>query len=132
MALLTKEAILAASDIQTKSVEVPEWGGEVYVKGMTGAERDAFEAEIVHPGAGKSAKWDMANTRAKFCALVIVDDKGIPLFSLDDVKALGNKSAAALQRVFDAGRDLSGMSDKDIEELAGNLPEGQSDGSTSA
>ena len=29
MALLSKEAILSASDVTTETVAVPEWGGEV-------------------------------------------------------------------------------------------------------
>jgi hypothetical protein len=36
------------------------------------------------------------------------------------VALLGEKSAAALQRVFEVGQRLSGLSDGDVEELAGN------------
>ena len=34
--LLTRDAILAAADIQTETVPVPEWGGEVAVRPLTG------------------------------------------------------------------------------------------------
>ena len=37
-----------------------------------------------------------------------------------DMEALGEKSAAALQRVFDVARRLSGMSESDVEELTKN------------
>jgi len=44
---LTKEQILGASDIEIEKVDVSEWGGFVYVKGMTAKQRDDFEASIL-------------------------------------------------------------------------------------
>ena len=35
MALLTRDEILAADDIKTEDVEVPEWGGDVRVSVMS-------------------------------------------------------------------------------------------------
>ena len=110
MALLTKDAILAAEDRRTEEVPVPEWGGSVLVRTMSGAERDAFELGVT--GTSKS------NIRARFCASVIVDDKNNRVFSDNEIVALGNKSASALDRVFDAGQRLNKFSDKDVEELA--------------
>ena len=46
---LTRDQILAVSDIQTEEVHVPEWGGTVLVRGLTGAERDEFEAGMATP-----------------------------------------------------------------------------------
>ncbi len=41
---LSKDAILAAKDTKLSGeISVPEWGGSVYVKTLTGTERDAFE-----------------------------------------------------------------------------------------
>jgi hypothetical protein len=54
------------------------------------------------------------------------------LFTDEDVAALGQRSAAALERVFDAASRLSGLSAEDMEELAKNSESGQSGGSTSA
>ena len=44
---LNREAILAAEDLPRELVEVPEWGGAVYVRALTGAERDQFEASKI-------------------------------------------------------------------------------------
>lgn len=119
MKILTRDQILAASDIQTVPVDVPEWGGSVLVRGMTGLERDNFEQEIVsHVGKKTILKWE--NVRAKTVALCVVDDQGRRIFEESDIEALGQKSAAALERVFDAARRLSGLSDSDVEELAKN------------
>jgi hypothetical protein len=41
---LTRDAILQAPDLQGEDVAVPEWGGTVRVRGLSGAQRDAYEA----------------------------------------------------------------------------------------
>lgn len=131
MGLLSREQILQAEDLVYEDVEVPEWGGTVRVRGLTGAERDQFEASIVSLN-GRQSKVDTRNVRAKLAALTIIDEDGKRLFTDQDVQQLGLKSAAALDRVFDVAQRLSGLSDQDIEELAENLTGGQSDGFTSA
>lgn len=125
---LTREAILGIRDLQTEEVHVPEWGGTVLVRGLTGAERDEFEASVLER-RGKSRELNLVNLRAKLVARCVVDESGARLFLEDDVAVLGTKSAAALQRVFEACQRLSGMSEADVEELTGNLDGGPS-GST--
>lgn len=75
MALLNKQDILDIKDIEIEKVEVPEWGGFVFVKGMTGMERDTFEASIVQQ-RGKDARVNMVNIRAKLAAQTICDEEG--------------------------------------------------------
>jgi hypothetical protein len=120
MKTLNRDDILGASDIVTELVPVPEWGGDVYVKGMTGAERDKFESGIVEQ-RGKSQSINMANVRAKLASLTVCDEKGKRLFTEADVQALSQKSAAALQRVFSVAQRLSGIGDADVEELAAGM-----------
>jgi len=74
---------------------------------------------------------NLANVRARLCAISIVDETGKRMFSDEDVRALGRKSAAALDRVFAAAQRLSGLTDEDVEELAKNSDGGQSDDSGS-
>jgi hypothetical protein len=125
--VLTREAILGVDDLQVEVVDVPEWGGAVRVRGLTGAERDAFESSIIDQ-RGKKSRIILRNIRAKLVVLSVVDGENKSLFNEGDVKALGSKSASALQRVFNVAQRLSGISDEDVEELAGNLGDGQSDG----
>ncbi len=117
--ILSREQILGAQDTQQETVPVPEWGGEVIVRGLTGTQRDAFE-ESMYTGRGKDRKENFANLRARLTVLCIVGEDGKPLFSVKDVEALGNKSAAALDRVFEACQRLSGLAKKDVDEIAGN------------
>ena len=119
MALLTKEAILAADDLPSEIVPVPEWGGEVKVRSISGKERDGLEAAI---SAGK--KVDLSNIRARLVALSVVGEDGKPLFAPADVEALGGKSAKALDRVFDVAQRLSGLRKEDVEDLVKNSASG--------
>jgi len=131
MALLSKAQILAASDLPHEDVPVPEWGGEVRVKAMTGAERDAFEQsnrEALDQAGGKN----LPNLRARLAALVIVDADNNSVFTLADVEALGKKNAAALDRVYDVAVRLSGMGAKAAADAEKNSSPGPSGGSTSA
>lgn len=130
MAILTRDAILQAQDLPKELVKVPEWNGEVYVRALTGVERDAFEQSIVEQ-KGKSTKMNLRNLRAKLVALTAVDEKGDRIFSDRDAELLGQKSAAALNRVFEVAQRLSGLSQEDVEELTKNSEDGQSEDSIS-
>lgn len=122
MTILNRDQILQAKDLVTETVEVPEWGGSVLVKSLTGAERDQFEAAIVEQ-KGRDTKVNMRNARARLVALSVVDEEGKKLFSPNDVSLLGAKSAAALQRVFNVAMRLSGISEEDVRELTEELEE---------
>ena len=119
MTLLSKTAILAAQDLQTEDVEVPEWGGAVRVRSFTGRERDAFEASMVR-GDGRDRKVDLTNMRARLVGLTVIDETGQRLFTDDEVDLLGAKSGAALDRVFAVAQKLNGLSGADVEELSKN------------
>lgn len=114
---LTKEAILAKQDLATELVSVPEWGGHVYVKMMTGIERDAWESSIVGTTGNQR---NLNNIRARLVALTACDDQGCRLFSDADVGELGKKSAKALDRVFAAAQKVNALTESDIKELEGN------------
>ena len=118
MGLLGREQILGAVDLPTVDVDVPEWGGTVRVRMMTGVERDAFEAATI-TRHGKKIEQNLANIRARLVALCVVDEKGGRLFSEADAEALGKKSAAALNRVFAAAQQLNALT----EEAAGAAEE---------
>lgn len=127
--LLTKNQILDADDIKKELVNVPEWGGEVLVRMLTGAQRDAFEDSMIK-NRGKSKEVNLVNIRARLAALCIVDESGTRLFNDTEIVNLGNKSAIALDRVFVAAQRLCGLTKEDVAELAKNLESGPSEGST--
>jgi ribosomal protein S21 len=120
---LTKEQILAAADLPEEVVDVPEWGGKVLIRGMTGAERDAFE-ESVMVTRGNNRELNLRNFRAKLVARSIVDPVTKErMFSDNEIAELGKKSARALQRVFEAALRLNGMTAESVEELTKSTEE---------
>jgi hypothetical protein len=135
MTRLTREAILKADDLPTEVVTVSEWGGEVLVRGLNGTQRDEFEASTITmrgPMGKQQAVPDTANIRAKLVARCIIDEDGEPMFTQSDVHALGQKSSAALDRIFEVASRLSGISKDDLEELGKDSPNGLNGGSTSS
>lgn len=130
MSLLSREQILQAEDLGFEDVEVPEWGGTVRVRIMTGAERDAFEQSIV-TRRGKDVNLNMVNIRAKLVATCLIDEKGDRLFTEKDVNILAQKSAVALDRVFGVAQRLNGLTEADVNELAVNFQPAPNGASTS-
>lgn len=130
METLTAAQILAADDIKIEEVEIPEWGGKVYVRTLTGRERDAFEASTV---SEEGVAVQLRNLRARFAAIVCCNEEGERLFPTDQAEsALGSKSSVPLDRIWDAGRALNRMDEDSIEELAKNSESGQSEDSGSS
>lgn len=117
MAVLTRDAILAAKDSATETVEVPEWGGSIIIATMSGAARDAWEQSLLGKARGEVR---MANMRARLLAACAVDEKGERLFTDADAEALGRKSSLALERCVRVIRRLNGLDDRDIEDAKGN------------
>jgi len=129
MSGMTKDEILGADDLQKQFVDVPEWGGGVWVRNLMGNKRDAFEALVLARKTGEALM--AGGLRAQFCAWTICDEDGGLLFSEDDVEKLGQKSGVALDRVFTVAHELNQMAPDDIEELGKDSEHDQSDDSGS-
>lgn len=127
---LDRAAILAASDIQTEEVHVPEWGTWIRVKGLTARERDDWEDSCL-TGKGKNQQVNMRNARARMVVRAAVDEQGNRLFQNHDTDSLGEKSGAAVDRIYDVAARLAGVSDRDMDDLTGNSETGPSAGSPS-
>lgn len=126
--MLTREQILGASDRKTVPVDVPEWGGQVFVRTLSGSERDALEYSITRAAeSGALGK----NARARFAAAFLSDEAGNALFTPEDADALGAKSSAVLERIWKAGQKLNALLDTDVDALAKNSTPDLSASSTS-
>jgi hypothetical protein len=109
---LSKSQILEAQDLDRKEVGVSEWGGTVFVRMLTGRQRDAFEAQ--------QEKDPYTDLRARLAVATVCDEAGNLLFSEADIPALTNKNGKALDRVFAAAVKFNGIAPADIEELRKN------------
>lgn len=128
MGALTRDQILKVEDIKTQKINVPEWGGDVWVRGLSGKQRDAIEASMLLIGQnGKkiTQSYKLENMRARVCALCLCDERGQPLFTEADIPALGAKSAAALDRVYTVAQEISGLGADDVAALTDSLKKDQ-------
>ena len=110
--LLTSEK---ATTIPRERLELPELGGFVFVKGMTGGERDEFEKSCRDPKGRLRG-----NTRARLAVRTVVNEDGTRVFTDDDIQIVGRIRVDVLQKVFNLAQKLSGISDADVEELGGD------------
>lgn len=109
-----REAILQADDLPREAVETPEWAPFgvplVHIRGFSGQERDEWEQSLTERINGRVVpRINVRNIRSAFLVKVIVDENGARVFDDKDVKALGAKSGAVLDRLWDKARELSGM-----------------------
>lgn len=114
--MLSKDEILAMTKLKTTVVNVPEWGGEVIVSEMSGADRDAWEGAL----RDRDKKGHLISPRAKLVLFCVVDEKGARIFSDSDLDALGRLSASALDAVCDAAMELNALRSDDLKESEKN------------
>jgi hypothetical protein len=113
MAKMSGDVMAELSKVPQQIVKVPVLG-EVMVKGMTGEQRDEFEAALI-TGKGRNRDVNLKNMRAKLVSYCVVDEQGDPLFT--DVAALGKVRADVLNKLFTVAQKLSGISEDDADEL---------------
>jgi hypothetical protein len=125
MAFLTKQDIDKADDSKDEIVTVPEWGGDVKLKVMSGADLDKFENLLQDPEKQKDG-----GLRARLVASCLVDEKGKRLYSEAEVYMLGKKNGAVLTRLFQKCLELNRVGQAEAEAEAENFDGDQSEGST--
>lgn len=119
---LTVEQILAANDIPTETVDVPEWGGRVKVQGLSRAAFDAVgkAAEVSVPATGPGQQATTRRDEEKFSEALFIACVVEPKFTEEHLPALRQKSLGALNRVYQAiGRILQ----TDVEPVKSTVSE---------
>lgn len=131
MAILSQDQILNADDAKRELVEVPEWGGSVYVRTLKAKDRDSYESSII----GDDGKFDIkkyANATARLAALCMCDETGKRIFDDAKIGALGEKSAEALHRVVQAARKMNKLGEDAVEDAVKNSEAAQGESSISS
>ena len=120
---LTKDAILQADDRKVHPVDCPEWGGRVYVRPLSGSQRDELEERYTNSQT-------VVGLRAWIAAAGMCDSTGESLdWTPREIDLLGGKSAAALDRVAPRVQQVCGIGQSDVERLEKNSGSDQSDSS---
>jgi len=126
-----RAAIFGATAPPSEQVALPEIGITVTVRGMTGDERDAFEASLI-VGKGKKRDVNLKNMRARLVAFCCVDDDGQRVFTDEEAARLGKTRADLLDRLFTPAQKLSGIGEDDADELGKPSPSAPLASSSSA
>lgn len=120
---LDRKSILAADDVRKEKIAVPEWGGDVFLRVLTGTDRDRFEESY--------SEQKMKAFRIRFLLLALCDEDGTRLFGDDEGDILGNKSSVVINRLFEAGWKLNAFTQEAVDALGEDSQPDQSDDSTS-
>jgi hypothetical protein len=110
--LLSREDILNANDRRTDVEDVPEWGGQIKLRALSGVERDHYLATLYTMKSNGKGGMEIASvsaegSQARLVAMSAIDETGERLFSEADVVALGEKDGAVLSRVATKASELS-------------------------
>lgn len=118
---LTGEQIREAArnaKIEREPMVVPELGGRIWVRGMSGKERDKFD-QYMRQRTLPSGKLDMREFRPRFASRVIVDKAGQRVLndSDGDIELLGRLPVGILDRIIAKSNDLSGTTKEEADDL---------------
>jgi len=107
------------NEFPTLEVAVPEWGNGAHVKmrAASAAEYSDIESRL-RPARGKDGS--LNDFKVRVIAMSAIKPDGSRLFQESDLKWLSSRSAAVVNRLFDAASQLNGMRKDDAEETEGN------------
>ncbi len=109
------DEILSKDDFSYTIIDVPEWGGSLRIRSLSGAERTIITKMI-------NQRKDGDGLFEKLVMLASIDEDGKPLFWDDKqkdvyLKALQGKSAAVTQRIGKEILKLSGFTEDAVPDV---------------
>ncbi len=105
------------AQIDRERLVVPELGGDIFVRGMSGKERDKFEEGLRIRKGSKAGQSDLRNYRAQLAVKVIVNEAGERLLADNDADLFGRLPAGVLDRIIAKCTELSGKAAEEIDDL---------------
>jgi hypothetical protein len=113
MALTTADSILdLAVRNPPQRLTIKALSQDVFLRDPTANDRDEFDVWL------RDAKGSLVGVRGVIAAILLCDETGKRLFSIEDAERLGQLPPPVLQDVFDVGTKLLALSDKETEEAA--------------
>ena len=122
-----RETILNADDLDSKMVELPQWGVTVEVRSLDGRSR----ARLLSSAAKEDGTVDLERLYPEMVILCAYDpETGERVFTEDDRDGLLSKSASQLELVALAAMQVSGMTGDSQAEAGKDLPSTGNDASS--
>lgn len=123
-----RDRIIATNDTQSELVNVPEWGVDIEIRGMSGAARAQMTQAAADNEGGVNYVRMMPNI---VIGCVFDPETGERVFNDDDHEIVMEKSGSALDNIVKVAMRLSGFGDKAVDEAGKDSSSTQSEGSTS-
>ncbi len=96
--MLTKDEILSITDKAVKEIEIPEWGGTVFIRGMTIEDVEFCQAQQ-----------EDAHSLEKMVIRFLCDADGNALFTEEDIPLMKKKSIQAFRRIVKETTDFNSL-----------------------
>jgi len=131
MTLLNRDALLKKEELELRKVDLGK-DDFVYVRQMTGFEKEAFESSIIDIKDSGEIERKREDFRAKLAVCTVCDDKGKLILKSADIKVLSRSmSAARLTKIADVASAMNKLDEGSKEELEKNSEGGQAASSIS-
>lgn len=131
MKTLNREALLKKEELEKVKVDLGK-DEFVYVKQMTGRERDLFERSLYVFGTDNKVTTKLDDFRAKLAVCTLCDENGEALLKPGDYDLLSrHMSATRLEKIINAAQKLNAITEEDKEALLKNS-EAVQDGNSSS
>ena len=105
--ILSVEQILTANDIVERTVEVPQWGGAVRIRGLTKGQHQQLRKRATSRSQVDTDRLEM---------LLFSESVIEPRFTLEQVNQLKDKAAAPFETVLRAVLEANGLADGAVEQ----------------
>ena len=119
-----------ALNLKTEFVPLPEIGGGIWIRELTGLQRDKYEETLIQ-GKGKNRRVSLQGARARLIIFSAVegpdpalveagkaDPPGAdakPLFRMSNIAQINSLGASFVEPLAEAARRLSGITDDETE-----------------
>jgi hypothetical protein len=128
---LSADDILKRDSFKYDELDVPEWGGTLRFRTISGADRDRWAAAYAKAQASDDLT-AIVGAQARLISLSSCDAEGKRIFSDEQVSALNEgQSGAVLQRVFTAISALNKIDTGALETEGKDSPAPESSGTDS-
>lgn len=124
MAILTAQEILDCDDMPTQLLPVPQWGGDLLLKGLSQEQASDIRKQATIKVPGPNGDLVDGLDQAKFEGLLLVASCAQPAFTADQAPLLRKKSASAFGLVVTAINTLNGWTKAEQEAAEKSLPAG--------
>lgn len=120
---LTLDTILAADDLPTEEVPVPQWGGTVLIKAITKARQQHLRklARLRHTHVDGRKAGEIDTDRLEL--LLVIESVVEPALTEAHIPALREKSSAALDLITRAVLRLNGMEEVSVAQAERSFPD---------